>query len=179
MLEQIRFTTTVLGPAAAYRLEKRQVTQTLRSESSSIVTSILNGRASAGDQLEIVLDGTVVGPPSLSLWMRLPGDLSPWTMLTGGDLTVWRISQKHSEGPVTGSNLWTNTSSSASNFRGWRKPMRSKQLRIPGLEVERKKPPTAEEQIAKLAERVLNLELEVSLLRILVENPREGGKDNA
>jgi len=55
MIEQIRFTTRVLGPVAAYRLEKRQVTQTLRSESSSIVTSILNGRASVGDQLEIAV----------------------------------------------------------------------------------------------------------------------------
>ncbi|GAH84570.1 unnamed protein product, partial [marine sediment metagenome] len=47
-LEQIRFTTRVLGPAAAYRLEKRQVTQTLRSDSNSITESILNGRVSAG-----------------------------------------------------------------------------------------------------------------------------------
>ena len=60
-LEQIRFTTRVLGPAAAYRLEKRQVTQTLRSESDSITNAILNGRVSAGDRLEVVLDGILVG----------------------------------------------------------------------------------------------------------------------
>ena len=61
MNEQIRFTTRVLGPAAAYRLEKRQVTQTLRSDSDSITEAIIRGRASAGDQLEVVLDGIVVG----------------------------------------------------------------------------------------------------------------------
>ena len=60
-LEQIRFTTRVLGPAAAYRLEKRQVTQTLRSESDSITNAILNGRVSAGDRLEVLLDSILVG----------------------------------------------------------------------------------------------------------------------
>ena len=59
--EQIQFTTRVLGPATAHRLEKHQVTQTLRSDSSSITASILNGRVSAGDRLEVVLDGIVVG----------------------------------------------------------------------------------------------------------------------
>jgi len=60
-MERLHFTTRVLGPAAAYRLEKRQVTQTLRSESDSITNAILNGRISAGERLEIVLDGVVVG----------------------------------------------------------------------------------------------------------------------
>lgn len=60
-LEQIRFTTRVLGPAAAFRLEKHQVTQTLRSGNDSITESILKGRVSAGDQLEVVLDGIPVG----------------------------------------------------------------------------------------------------------------------
>ncbi|GAJ03994.1 unnamed protein product [marine sediment metagenome] len=65
LMEQLHFTTRVLGPAAAYRLEKRQVTQTLRSESNSITTSILNGRVSAGDQLEVVLDGIIAGHAEL------------------------------------------------------------------------------------------------------------------
>jgi len=60
-LERLHFTTRVLGPAAALRLEKRQITQTLRSESSSITNAILLGRISAGDRLEVVLDGIVVG----------------------------------------------------------------------------------------------------------------------
>jgi len=80
MLEQIRFTTRVLGPAAAYRLERRQVTQTLRSESSSIVTSILNGRATAGDQLEVVLDGIVIGHAEL-----VYTDAVTWRALTLDD----------------------------------------------------------------------------------------------
>ena len=64
-LEQIRFTTRVLGPAAAYRLKKRQVTQTLRSESDSITNAILNGRVSAGDRLEVLLDSILVGHAEL------------------------------------------------------------------------------------------------------------------
>ena len=64
-LEKIHFTTRVLGPAAAYRLEKRQVTQTLRSDTYSITESILNGRVSAGDRLKVVLDGILVGHAEL------------------------------------------------------------------------------------------------------------------
>jgi len=64
-LERLNFTTRVLGPAAAYRLEKRQVTQTLRSDSNSITESILNGRVSAGDRLEVVLDGIIAGHAEL------------------------------------------------------------------------------------------------------------------
>lgn len=59
--EQIRFTTRVLGPAAAYRLEQRQVTQTLRSESDSVTKAILNGRVSAGDRLGVLLNNSLVG----------------------------------------------------------------------------------------------------------------------
>ena len=64
-LEQIRFTTRVLGPAAAYRLEKRQVNQTLRSDSNSVTESIVNGRVSTGDRLEVLLDGILVGHAEL------------------------------------------------------------------------------------------------------------------
>jgi len=60
-LEQIRFTTRVLGPATAYRLEQRQVTQTLRSESDIITNAFLLGRVSAGDKLEVLLDSRLVG----------------------------------------------------------------------------------------------------------------------
>jgi len=64
-LEQIRFTTRVLGPVAAYRLEKRQVSQTLRSESGSITNAILLGRVSVGDRLDIVLDSSIAGRAEL------------------------------------------------------------------------------------------------------------------
>lgn len=63
--EQLRFTTRVLGPAAAYRLEKHQVTQTLRAESNSITNSIIQGRVSAGDRLEVVLDSIIAGHAEL------------------------------------------------------------------------------------------------------------------
>ena len=68
--EQIRFTTRVLGPAAAYRLERGRissiaVTQTLRSENSSITNAILLGRVSAGDRLEVLLDSKLVGQVEL------------------------------------------------------------------------------------------------------------------
>jgi len=64
-MEKVHFTTRVLGPAAAFRLEQRQVTQTLRSESDSIANAILLGRVSAGDRLEIVLDGIIAGHAEL------------------------------------------------------------------------------------------------------------------
>jgi len=64
-MERLHFTTRVLGPAAAYRLEKRQVTQTLRSDSNSVTESIVNGRVSTGDRLEVLLDGILVGHAEL------------------------------------------------------------------------------------------------------------------
>jgi len=65
MTEQLHFTTRVLGAAAAYRLEQRQVTQTLRSENDSVANAILQGRVSAGDKLEITLDSIVAGHAEL------------------------------------------------------------------------------------------------------------------
>lgn len=63
--EQLHFTTRVLGAAAAYRLENHQVTQSLRSESDTIVNAFLLGRVSAGDKLEITLDTIIVGHAAL------------------------------------------------------------------------------------------------------------------
>lgn len=60
LIEKLHFTTRVLGPAAAFRLESRQVTQTLRSESDSITNAILLGRVSAGDRLQVLLDSRLV-----------------------------------------------------------------------------------------------------------------------
>jgi len=64
-MERLHFTTRVLGPAAAYRLEKRQVKQTLRAGSDSITNAILLGRVSAGDHLEVFLDRIFVGHAEL------------------------------------------------------------------------------------------------------------------
>lgn len=82
-MEQIRFTTRVLGPAAAYRLEKHQVSQTLRSASSSITESITNGRVSAGNRLEVVLDGIVVGHARL-----VSMDAGNWEYIVRGSLCL-------------------------------------------------------------------------------------------
>ena len=60
-MESLHFTTRVLGPAAAYRLDKHQVTQTLRSESDSVTNAVILGRVSAGDRLEVLLDSRLVG----------------------------------------------------------------------------------------------------------------------
>lgn len=64
-LEQLHFTTRVLGPAAAFRLEQHQVSQTLRSESDSVTNAVLLGRVSAGEKLEITLDTIIVGHAEL------------------------------------------------------------------------------------------------------------------
>ena len=61
MIARLHFSTRVLGPAAAYRLENRQVTQTLRSESDTVANAIILGRVSAGDRLEVLLDSRLVG----------------------------------------------------------------------------------------------------------------------
>ena len=78
--EQIRFTTRVLGPAAAYQLEQRQVTQTLRSDSNPLTESIIGGRVSAGDRLEVLLDRTLVGNVEL-----VSMDAVTWEALSGDD----------------------------------------------------------------------------------------------
>ena len=79
-MERLNFTTRVLGPATAFRLEKGEVTQTLRSGSSSMTESILNGRVAAGDRLEIALDGILVGHAEL-----ISMDAVTWAALTIDD----------------------------------------------------------------------------------------------
>lgn len=64
-MEKIHFTTKVLGPAAAYKLMKGKISQTLRAGSASIAEAILNGQVSTGDQLEITLDGIKAGRAEL------------------------------------------------------------------------------------------------------------------
>ena len=64
-MEQINFTTRVLGPAAAFRLEKHQVSQTLRSRNTDITAAILDGRAKTGDRLQVLLDGIIAGRAEL------------------------------------------------------------------------------------------------------------------
>jgi len=60
-MEQLHFTTRVLGPLAAYRLGEHQVTQTIRSYTSSIVQAILTGRLKVGVQMQVTLDDRIIG----------------------------------------------------------------------------------------------------------------------
>jgi len=60
-MEQLHFTIKVLGPLAAYRLKEHQVTQTIRSYSSSIVQALLSSKPKVGDQMEVMLDGRPIG----------------------------------------------------------------------------------------------------------------------
>ena len=80
-MKQVRFSTRVLGPVAAFRLERGRissiaVTQTLRSESSSITNAILLGRVRAGNRLEVLLDSRLVGRAEL-----VSMDLVTWEAL--------------------------------------------------------------------------------------------------
>ena len=79
-MERLHFTTRVLGPAAAYKLEQRQVTQTLRSESDSIANAVILGRISAGDRMEVVLDSRLVGKVEL-----ISMDVVTWESLSIDD----------------------------------------------------------------------------------------------
>jgi hypothetical protein len=60
-MEQLRFTTRVLGKKATARLENYEVTQTLRSESSSIVIAILSGGLKVGDMMQVMVDDRMIG----------------------------------------------------------------------------------------------------------------------
>jgi len=80
MRKRIRFTTLVLGPVAAYRLEKHQVTQTLRSENSFTTRAILNGMVKVGDEVQILLDDRLIG-----LAEYIIADVVTWGQLDIGD----------------------------------------------------------------------------------------------
>jgi len=75
-MTSLHFTTKVLGPVAAYRLEKRQVTQTLRSESSSITKAILSGMVKVGDEVQVTLDDKLIGPAEYVI-----SDIVTWDQL--------------------------------------------------------------------------------------------------
>jgi len=60
-MQQLIFTTYVLGAKAASRLEKWQITQTIRSESSSIVKAILAGGLKVRNMMQVVLGDRVIG----------------------------------------------------------------------------------------------------------------------
>ena len=60
-MEKINFTTAVLGAKATARLREHQVTQTIRSATSSIVLAVNDGRLASGDMIQVTLDDEFVG----------------------------------------------------------------------------------------------------------------------
>jgi len=76
----LNFTRKVLGPEASLKLQRHEVTQTIRAETSAIVKGIMNSGLRAGDELRIALDGENIGLASLIAceWVPAAG-------LTSGD----------------------------------------------------------------------------------------------
>jgi len=60
-MEQLHFTTRILGKKAADRFNKQQVTQTIRSQNSDIVQAILIRNLQLGYKMDIILDNNKVG----------------------------------------------------------------------------------------------------------------------
>ncbi len=79
-MERINFTTAVLGKKAAARLKEHQVTQTIRSGTSSIALAINNRRVKLGEIIQVALDDELVD------YARLLGmDKVSWEQLTEDD----------------------------------------------------------------------------------------------
>lgn len=80
---ELHFTAKVLGTLPAYKLGKRQVTQTIRAESTCITQAVIQGRLKVGDQVEVTLDGTKIGTAEFTIM-----DPVNWTCLNIKD--AWR-----------------------------------------------------------------------------------------
>ena len=84
-MEQLEFTSQVLGPAAAEKLKRGEVTQTLRSRQGNVVQSMLQGDLTPGESLEIIFDGNVLGDAEYQgmdqVWMS---ELTPEDATRGG-----------------------------------------------------------------------------------------------
>jgi len=78
-MERINFTTAVLGAKATARL-RDQVTQTIRSGTSSVVLAVNDGRLSPGDTIQITLDDEFVGYARFTGMERIS-----WEQLTQED----------------------------------------------------------------------------------------------
>jgi len=79
-MEHLNFTRHVLGTKAAARLEARQVTQTIRSGSSSVVLGIADGLVKPGNIIQVSLNEESVG------YARFTGmERTSWGQLTQED----------------------------------------------------------------------------------------------
>ena len=85
----LNFTRKVLGPEASLKLERHEVTQTIRAGTSDIVKGIMNSELRAGDKLRIALDGENIGLASLIACHWMPAaDLTSEDAQRGGFNTV-------------------------------------------------------------------------------------------
>ncbi len=65
-----------MGPLAALRLKREEVSQTLRARDSLIVEAILSGEVKVGDLIHIALNNRILGIARLSIFDRVS-----WTEL--------------------------------------------------------------------------------------------------
>ena len=77
---RLSFTMQVLGAEAAEKLLNKEVTQTLRSPNDDIVAALLHGQSKIGDEIEVALDGVLIGLAHLSDIDRVS-----WVALTPTD----------------------------------------------------------------------------------------------
>ena len=62
----LNFTSKVLGQDAAKKLLKKEVIQTLRSPNEDLVEALLHSEIKIGNEIEVALDGEVIGRAHLS-----------------------------------------------------------------------------------------------------------------
>ena len=79
-MEQLHFTSRVLGKKATERLEKKEVTQTIRSENHSFIQAIFSVQLKPGEPVQVVLNDRLIG---VATYLNL--DPVKWHHLDTGD----------------------------------------------------------------------------------------------
>lgn len=87
---RLNFTTKVIGEDGAEKVRRHDITQTLRSPRDDIVAALLNSTLKIGDQMEVALDGEVIGKAYTVLIDRIN-----WDGLTLDDATRGGFSNKN------------------------------------------------------------------------------------
>ncbi len=68
----LSFSRRILGPEASLKLERHQVTQTIRAESNDVVQAVLSRQLWSRDFMRVTLDGEDVGLASVIACERIP-----------------------------------------------------------------------------------------------------------
>ncbi len=68
----LSFSRRILGPEASLKLERHQVTQTIRAESNDVVQAILSRQLWSRELVRVTLDGEDMGLVSVVACERLP-----------------------------------------------------------------------------------------------------------